>query len=212
VDSIDSHGLVDVLELPLTDVLEGNGQLAADLIVDGIGNEHATRLGQSFQAGRDVDAVTVDPAFVVDHISQIDTDAKPHAATLRHFLVTRGHHGLDLDGALSGADDAGELSQDAVASGVDDAPAMLADQRQDDALMGREVTHGRGLIRVHEPAVAGDIGGKNSGEPTLYRGLFVHDAFSALAEASRSVVWHIALRIARTVPKRKDARVSVTWP
>jgi hypothetical protein len=28
---------------------------------------------------------------------------------------------------------------------------------------------------VHESAVAGDIGGKNSGEPTLYRRLFIHD-------------------------------------
>jgi hypothetical protein len=51
--------------------------------------------------------------------------------------------------------------------------------------MGLEVTHGRGLVLVHEPAVAGDIGGKNGGEPALYRALFVHDVFSALTQASR---------------------------
>ena len=51
--------------------------------------------------------------------------------------------------------------------------------------MGLEVAHGGGLVLVHEPAVARDIGGKNGGEPALYRGLFVHDVFSALAQASR---------------------------
>jgi hypothetical protein len=56
-----------------------------------------------------------------------------------------------------------------------------ADQWQDHALMGLEVLHGGGLILVHEPAVARDIGGKNGSEPALYRALFVHDVSSALA-------------------------------
>jgi hypothetical protein len=167
VDSVHPHGLLDVLDLPLAHVLEGERQLAANLIVDGIGNEHATRLGQRLQPRRDVDPVTVDPAFVVDHISQIDPDAKQHAAILGHPLVALGHHGLDLDRTLGGADDAGKLSQYAVAGGVDDAPTVPADQGQDHALMGLEVPHGGGLVSMHEPAVAGDIGGENGGEPTL---------------------------------------------
>jgi hypothetical protein len=52
--------------------------------------------------------------------------------------------------------------------------------------VGLEVPHGGGLIRVHEPAVASDIGGKDGREPTLNRGLLVHDVFSLLAQASRS--------------------------
>ena len=146
-----------------------------DVVVNRTGHEHATWLCQRLQPGRDVDPVSVDPAFVVDHISQIDTDAKQHAATLGHPLVALRHHGLELDRALSGADDAGKLSQDAVAGGVNDPPAVPADQRQDHALMRLEVPHGGGLVLVHESAVAGDIGGKNSGEPTLYRRLFIHD-------------------------------------
>jgi hypothetical protein len=50
--------------------------------------------------------------------------------------------------------------------------------------MGLEVAHGGGLVLVHEPAVARDIGGKNGGEPALYRGFSVHDLFSAPAQAS----------------------------
>jgi len=121
----------------------------------------------------------------VNHISQIDPDAKPHAATLSHPFVALGHQGLNLDRTLGGADDTGELSQYAVAGGVDDPPPVPADQRQDHALMGLEVAHGGGLVRVHEPAVARDIGGKNGGEPARYRGVFVHDVLSALAQASR---------------------------
>jgi hypothetical protein len=60
-----------------------------------------------------------------------------------------------------------------------------ADQRQDHTLMGLEVAHGAGLVLVHEPAVARDIGGKDGGEPPLYRGVFVHDVFSVLGQASR---------------------------
>ena len=171
--------------MTLAHILEGERQLAADLIVDGIRHEHATRLGQGFQPGRDVDAVTVDPVFVVDHISQIDPNAKPHAATLGHPFVAPGHDGLDLDCTLGGADDAGKLGHDAVAGSVDDPPPVPADQRQDRALMGLEVPHGGGLVRVHEPAVAHDVGGENGGEPALHRGLFVHDVVSALAQASR---------------------------
>jgi hypothetical protein len=55
--------------------------------------------------------------------------------------------------------------------------------------MGLEVAHGGGLVLVHEPAVARDIGGKNGGEPALYRGLFVHDVFSALAQGWRPESW-----------------------
>jgi hypothetical protein len=50
--------------------------------------------------------------------------------------------------------------------------------------MGFEVPHGGGFVLMHQSAIARDIGCKNGGEPALYRGLFVHDVFSALAEAS----------------------------
>ena len=185
LEFVHAHGLLDVLDLPLAHIFEGEWQPAADLIVDGIGNEHPTRLSQRLQPRRDVDAVTVDPGLVVDHISQVDPDAKLHAATLGHLEIALGHQGLDLDRTLGGADDAGELGHDAIAGGVDDPPSVPADQRQDHALMALEVAHGRGLVLMHEPAVARDIGGKNGGEPALYRELFVHEVVSALAQASR---------------------------
>jgi hypothetical protein len=115
------------LHLPLTDILEGERQLAADLIVDGIGNEHATRLRQRFQPRRDVDPVTIDTGFVVDHVSEIDPDAEQHAATVSHALVALGHDRLDCHRALGGADDAGKFSHHAVAGSIDDPPPVPAD-------------------------------------------------------------------------------------
>jgi hypothetical protein len=40
---------------------------------------------------------------------------------LGHALIARSHHGLDLDGAFGGTDDAGKLSEDAITGGVDEA-------------------------------------------------------------------------------------------
>jgi hypothetical protein len=56
----------------------------------------------------------------------------------------------------------------------DDPSTVLADERQDHALVRFEIAHGAGLVLVHESAVAGDIGGKNGGKPTVHRRLSVH--------------------------------------
>src|SRR5439155_19259909 len=118
------------------------------------------------QPGGDVDSVTVGSGVVVHHAGRIDADANPHAAMLGHALVALGHHGLDLDRALGRGDDAGKFSQNGVAGGVHDPPTVPADEGQDHVLIHLEVAHRGGLVLVHEPAVAGDIGGKNGGEPT----------------------------------------------
>jgi len=90
---------------------------------------------------------------------------------------------LDLDGALGRVDHARELGQDAVASGVDDAAVVPADQRQDHCLMSLEVADCLGLVLAHKAAVAGDVGGENSREPALHRGIVVDHLFSRAAEA-----------------------------
>src|SRR5262245_63238437 len=99
---------------------------------------------------------------------------------LGHPLVARRHNGLDLDSAFDRADDARKLGQDTVASRVDDATAIVADQRQEHSLMALEVADCRVLVLAHEPAVAGDISGKNGSEPTLSREFFVHHLSSPL--------------------------------
>src|SRR5262252_3807003 len=50
--------------------------------------------------------------------------------------------------------------------------------------MPLEVADRRGLVLPHEPAVAGDVGGENGGEPPFHRGrrVIAHLAFSCAAE------------------------------
>jgi hypothetical protein len=108
---------------------------------------------------RNVDAVTIDPSLVVDNVSEVDTDAEQHAAWLRHLLVARSHDGLDLDRALGRADHARKFGEDAIASRVDDATAVAADEWQDHGLVGLEVADGGGLVLAHQPTVADDVGG-----------------------------------------------------
>jgi hypothetical protein len=78
-----------------------------DLPVHGAGYEHAARVRERLQPGRDVDAVAVHPPVVVDDVAEVDADAKAHAPMLGHGLIACAHHGLDLARAFGGTDDAG---------------------------------------------------------------------------------------------------------
>jgi hypothetical protein len=164
LEPVDTHRARDVLQLALAQVLEGKVETVAHLVVDRLRDEDAPRLGEPFEPCRDVDAVAVNPGLVVDDVPEVDADAEQHPTMLGHFLVAHRHNVLDLDCALSRADHAGELGEDAIAGRVDDAAAMAAHQRQDHGLMALEVADRAGLVLAHETAVAGDVGGKNGRE------------------------------------------------
>ena len=61
-------------------------------------------------------------------------------------------------------DDAGELGENAVAGGVDDPAGMRLDARTEDQAGVLQGGHRRALVVGHQPRVADDIGGENSGE------------------------------------------------
>ena len=116
------------------------------------------------------------------HVPEVDTNAEQHSAMLGHLLVARRHDALDLGRACGRADHAGELGEDAVARGVDDAPAVPAHQRQDHGLVALEVANRRGLVLAHETAVASDVCGNNRRKSTLHRGVFVHRPSRMISE------------------------------
>jgi hypothetical protein len=138
------------------------------------GDANATGLGDPLKPRRDVNSVPIDPGLVVDHVTEVDPDAEEHAAVLRDRLVARRHDGLELDRAFDRADHTRKLGQDAVASRVDDAAAIAANQGEDHGLVSLEVAHRGGIVLAHQPAVASDIGGQNGDKSTLHRGFFVH--------------------------------------
>ena len=72
---------------------------------------------------------------------------------------------LHLDGEAHRIDDAGELDQQTVACGLDDAAVVLGDlevaQLAPDRLQRRKRAL---LVGAHQPRIAGDIGGQDRGE------------------------------------------------
>src|SRR6516164_627671 len=70
------HWPSNVLELLFTYVLERDVELVAHLVVHDSADTDPARLGERFEAGRDVDPVAEDVASVADDVSEVDADAE----------------------------------------------------------------------------------------------------------------------------------------
>jgi hypothetical protein len=77
--------------------------------------------------GRDIDPVAVDIAPVLDNVAEIDPDTELDATIGRYIGVSLRHLTLHFDGTTHRIDDTGELKEQAVAGGLDDATAMFLD-------------------------------------------------------------------------------------
>ena len=100
--------------------------------------------------------------------------------------VALGHRLLHLDRAAHRIDDAGELDQQAVAGGLDDAAVVLGDLRVDQLAAERFEPFERAfLVRPHQPRIARHIGGEDRGEA------------AGLVHASRNIRWRRRRRSAR---------------
>src|SRR5271166_3638636 len=123
-NAIACYRVGDVLQVLLAKAVEPNGKLVVDLIIDRAGYQDSPRFGQLLQSRGDIDAVAIDIIALHHHVAQMDPDAESHPSRLRQPAVVGGELLLRLDRALHGLDNAGELGNDGVAPGVDDAPIM----------------------------------------------------------------------------------------
>src|SRR5262249_1729576 len=156
-----SHRLGDVLELPLAEKLPELLKFAAHLVVDFAGDADATGLGDPLKPGRNVDAVAGDTGLGVSHVAEVEPDPGLHGACGLDPGIGFGHNPLDGERALDCVHDALELSQDAIAGGVDDAPAALSDHWEEDGLVSFQIANGGFLVSAHERAIASDIGSED---------------------------------------------------
>src|SRR6516162_2422601 len=85
------HWPSNVLELLFTYVLERDVELVAHLVVHDSADTDPARLGERFEAGRDVDPVAEDVASVADDVSEVDADAELDPPRFRNIRVARGH-------------------------------------------------------------------------------------------------------------------------
>ena len=156
------------LRLLLAEGRERAAELAPEVVEDRAGDHDPAGLGELLEAGGDVHAIAVDVLALDDHVAEVDADPEANALGLGHARLPLGHAALDRDRARHGVDDGGELAERAVAHQLDDAAAVLGDERLGQLLAVRlEAIEGAGLLTLHQPAVAGHVRGEDGGEATL---------------------------------------------
>ena len=62
-------------------------ELVPDLLVNGMGDANGARLGESLEAGSDVDAIAKDVVAIDDHVAKIDTDPELETPVRRDGIV-----------------------------------------------------------------------------------------------------------------------------
>jgi len=91
----------------------------------------AARLGQAFEACCDIDAIAEDVAVLDNDVTLVDADAELDATAQGYWGVALGHCRPAFRPAHQSVDDAGELDQEPIAGGLDDAALVASDLRID---------------------------------------------------------------------------------
>src|SRR5262249_46749493 len=117
----------DILQTSASQFLKPCVDLVPDLIIGAAGDQNPTRVGNSLEAGGDVDTLAVEIAAFNHDVTQGDSDAQ-NDATLRGQLGIRpGHSLLQVDGALHSVTRAGEPNQHAIARHLEHPAAVASD-------------------------------------------------------------------------------------
>ena len=106
----------------------------------------------------------------------MNTDAEPHLLSGQAAGVFLSDCLLHRDGAFDGIDGAGKIGDNAVAGGVEDAAVMDPDQLVKDRAVGLQLAQRADFVDAHQPAVFGDVGGKDGGELAFDRLAVYHVA------------------------------------
>ena len=168
-DDVNPNRAGDVLELLAAPVLKICLELAAYLPVCVFRNADGARVSDTFQAGGDVDTITENIAVLDDDVADVDADAKFDARALGHVSVTFAHPALNGDRTAHGIDSTGKLDQYSIARRLYDAAGMLGNLGvQEFTAMHLKARKRALLVIADKPAVAGDIGGEDGGQPPLY--------------------------------------------
>ena len=163
---VDADRPFDVLELGRAEVGDGHVEPAAHLTVGVFRQTDRARLTNTLQARGDIDAVAHEVAVAfLDHVAEMNADAKLDATLGRQAGVALDHAVLHFDRAAHGVDHAAEFNHAAVAGAFDDAAVMEGDRRINQVAAERpEPRQNAILVRAREPAVADNIRHQNRRE------------------------------------------------
>ena len=113
-----------------TQIAHGEIEPRLHLSIGVLGKIGAARISNAFEPRRDIDAITHQVAVaLLDHIAEMDADAKLDPTLGRKPGVPLDHTVLHLDGATHSIDYAAELNEDAIARPLNDAAVMQSDRR-----------------------------------------------------------------------------------
>ena len=107
-------------------IITDDFDLAPYLPIGVIGDTNSARLSNTLQPRGDIDAVAENIVVVKNDVTDVDADPEIDAVLWEIHILT-GHAALNLNRAASGIHRAGELHQQPVTGGLDDAAAMSGD-------------------------------------------------------------------------------------
>jgi hypothetical protein len=157
---MDAHRPRDVLERLLPEIDEGLLHPVARMFVRRAGQDNPALLTEALKPRGDVHAVAHKIAVaLLDHVAQVNADAKLDALFGRQAGVSLEHPRLHFDRAANCIDHAAKLDDRAVASALDDPPVAGGNGRVDQVAAQRPQPRERSLlVGAGEPAEAHDIG------------------------------------------------------
>src|SRR5262249_47221347 len=140
------------------------------LVISSTRNNDRARIGDSFEARGNVHTFAVEITTLDHNVAKIHANAKNDVAIFGLIAVGGRHALLQIDGTLNGIDGAGELDQYTVAGDLEDATAMLGDQRlQNITAPGLQDRQCAGFVSLHQPAIAHYIGSKDGSDAAFHR-------------------------------------------
>ena len=121
----------DILDLPLTKILENKSRCAPHMFMDVARDTDAAGFSESFHPCSDVDAPSIQIIALDNHVAEVDTDSKFDALVLGQTRVAIGQLTLYRHGTIKCLDGARKLSESAVASDLKDSPAEAFGRRHE---------------------------------------------------------------------------------
>ena len=122
---------------------------------------------RTLEARGDVHAITEQVAALDHHVADMHADAELEPPVGGQVPIGSGEPRLCLDGALDGFYGAGELGEDAIASGVGDPTAVLGNKTIHGLAAGGQKVQSPDLVRTHEPGIAGHVRREDGSELAL---------------------------------------------
>ncbi|MDP6690363.1 MAG: hypothetical protein QF384_12780 [Alphaproteobacteria bacterium] len=138
------------------------------ILMRSAGNRYTTGLAKRLQPGRNIDAITEYVIPLDNQIAEMNTDTEDNAFVFVDSLISFCHGLLNVDYALDGIDDGGELQQQPIAHRFDDTTAVLGNLGINQFItVGAQGIQRASLIHAHQARIADHVSRYDSCQSAL---------------------------------------------